>query len=99
MMGKQIAIGDLSWPYRRARWPTCNTRRVGIRRGVADSSKRARRALRPECFPKTEAARGNADLLGNDDFIRERILQDAVLVNARLVGEGVRAHHRFIGRD
>ena len=47
-------------------------------------------ALRPECLPSTSARR-HADRLRRNNFVRQRILDDAVLVNARFVGKRVRA--------
>src|SRR5215467_11680745 len=40
---------------------------------------------------------GDADRLRGHDFIRERILEDTVLVDASLVGKGVAADDGFIG--
>src|SRR4030081_591067 len=41
---------------------------------------------------------GNADRFGGDNFVREGILEDAVLMDARFVRERIRAYDRFIGR-
>jgi hypothetical protein len=41
----------------------------------------------------------NADVLGAHDFIRGLMLQHAVLMNARLVREGVRADDGFVRLD
>src|SRR5579875_562025 len=41
----------------------------------------------------------NADFFGNDNFVRERVLQNAVLVNTGFVREGVGADNGLIGRN
>ena len=40
-----------------------------------------------------------ADRFGRHDFVSERVRDDAVLMNARFVGERVLADDRFVGRD
>src|SRR5580658_10400810 len=50
-------------------------------------------------FAKDQRARGHAYGLRRNDLVRQRILDDAVLVDARFVGEGVGAYDRFVGRD
>jgi DNA-binding transcriptional LysR family regulator len=48
---------------------------------------------------ENEPAAGHSHFFGQNNFVGERIFQDAVLVNARFVSEGVGADHGFIGRD
>src|SRR6266581_6438724 len=41
---------------------------------------------------------GNTDRFGGNNFVREGIFEDAVLMDARLVREGVRAYYRLVRR-
>jgi hypothetical protein len=49
-------------------------------------------------FSEDQLPLGNANFFGGDDFVREGILEDAVLMDARFVGERVRSYDGFIGR-
>ena len=49
-------------------------------------------------FSENQLPLGNTDRFGRNDFVGERILEDAVLVNAGFVGKRVRAYDRFVRR-
>jgi len=49
-------------------------------------------------FSQHQLPLGNANFFGGDNFVREGILEDAVLMDARFVGERVRSYDGFIGR-
>src|SRR5260370_20680095 len=49
-------------------------------------------------FAKNQLALGHAHRLGRNDFVRQWILDDAVLMDAGFVGEGVGADNGFIRR-
>src|SRR6266478_4685069 len=49
-------------------------------------------------FSQHQLPLGNANFFGGDNFVREGILEDAVLMDARFVGERVRSYNGFIGR-
>ena len=46
-----------------------------------------------------QRTRGHAYRLRRNNLVRQRILDDAVLMDASFVSEGVRAYDRFVGRD
>ena len=60
---------------------------------------RSRNACRPLCLPSTRWLREQPDVLGPQDLVGRVVLEHAVLVDARLVREGVLAHHRLVARD
>ena len=86
---------------------------IGERHRLGDRSRRgaspsiswpssARLAL--EAAPSGELAdrqlaAGESDRLRGHDLVGQRVLDDAVLVDARLMGEGVATHDRLVGLD
>src|ERR671919_58256 len=51
----------------------------------------------PGVLAEHELVRRPPDVLGTHDLVGELLLEHAVLVNARLVGEGVLAHDGLVG--
>src|ERR1700736_364759 len=49
-------------------------------------------------FSQYQLPLGNANFFGGDNFVSEGILEDAVLMDARFVGERVRSYDGFIWR-
>ncbi len=49
-------------------------------------------------LPQHQPPRRNADFLGKDDFVRQGILQNSVLMDSRFVRERVRADHCLVRR-
>ena len=51
----------------------------------------------PAVLAQDQPALRNADRFGVHDLVRGALFQDAVLVDARLVGEGIASHNRLVG--
>ena len=66
---------------------------------VAELAQLALQAAPTRQLADRQLAAGQADRLRRHDLVRERVLDDAVLVDARLVGEGVAADDGLVGLD
>ncbi len=56
-------------------------------------------AWRPECLPEDDVGIRDPDRLGGHDLVGDLLLDQAVLVDARLVGEGVGPDDRLVRLD
>ena len=65
---------------------------------VADFDQRRAQRIAARMFSEHQLPLGDADRFGGDDFVREGILEDAVLVDAGFVRERVRAYYGLVGR-
>ena len=89
---------SLASPNPRARSPCDSIRRVPLRSSRSPTRRAARATRCVQNVFRERAASRHADFFRKDDFVGERIFQDAVLMDARFVSESVRADYGFIRR-
>src|SRR6267143_2704084 len=78
--------------------PAIDFRKLGIARLVPQVPQRHAQRIAPGVLSENQRARRHPDRLRRNNLVRQRVLDDSVLVNSRLVRERVRAHNRFVRR-
>src|SRR5207249_8183817 len=68
----------------------------GLRQAVAKVLEALGERVTPGVFAQHDVVRRHADRLGRDDFVSDRVLQNAVLVDAGLVRESVAPHDGLV---
>src|SRR6266436_4973802 len=76
-----------------------NLRQFRIARLETQIAQRLAERIAARMFSKNERARRDADTLRRNDFVRQRVLDDSVLVDSRFVCERIGAHDGFVRRD
>src|SRR6204780_5216661 len=96
---KQVAVGNLFGGVSLRRCQSVAIRELFVGDGVAEFIEARAQSIAAGMFSQDQAARRNSHLFRNDNFVGQRIFQDAVLVNSGFMGEGISTDDRFIRRD
>ena len=97
--GQEVRVGDLLLGIGQGdRLAVDRVERVALEL-VAELAELALEAAPAGQLADRQLAAGQPDRLGGHDLVGQRVLDDAVLVDPRLVGEGVAADDRLVGLD
>ena len=95
---KQIAVGYFLRGIRELGGHSITVREFCGSGFVAEFSEARSQRVAAGMFAEDESAAWDSHFFGQDNFVGERVFQDAVLVNARFVGERIGADYGFVWR-
>src|SRR6266404_1470127 len=76
-----------------------NLRQLSIARLETQIAQRLAERVAARMFSKNERACRDADTLRRNDFVRQRVLDNSILMDSRFVRECIGAHDGFVRRD
>ena len=96
--GYQIPLPHLLSLIRERRYPAIAFRQVRVARVVTQIPQTRLQRIPPRMLAQHQRARRHADGLRRNNLVGQRILDDAILMDARFMSEGVRAHDGLVRR-
>src|SRR5258707_15790309 len=91
--GYHVALANILLLVGERRNAAVDLREFRVARLVSKIPQAQAQRVAPGMFAEHERASRNANGLRRNNFVRQWILDNAVLMDARFVGKGVRAHH------
>jgi hypothetical protein len=95
--GEEVLVEDLPLPVRQGGEAAVHLGELQVGELVAQLAVAPLQRVTPGVLAEHQRRAGNADHLRPDDLVGEAVLEHPVLMDARLVGEGVAAHDGLVG--
>src|SRR5260370_30096122 len=97
--GYQVALANILLLVAERCNAAVSLRKFRIARLVSKIPQAQAQSVAPGVLAEDQQTSRNANGLRGNNFVRQWILDNAVLMDARFMGKGVRAHHGFVRRN